>query len=342
MAAVGNSRNSVPSRADLVKALGLSSGHGLAPQVVQPEAGPHTSEASVGTSDADDVLGSFPLPTRAPAASKAGDCVGDGGTSGGGGGVGGGGGGGGDGGDSEGPEPEREPAAPAPLRWLAVALSLSLMLPPSGLVELAVKLSRAVLADPCTLVPPSYGGDLPSSPARRPRLARREGPRRRRFALVQHAAVQASDGENVLLLHPASVAAALLFPAVRAESGAAAPRTTAAEELRRVLAAAAALVPDDARLRFQHGPLPGSTVGEGGRVVGGAGGASRSAAELASMSLRCQLAGLADALEAAREREAALAARLITRRAVSLAVQQGKVRKGRRLRDYRQPYLHGI
>ncbi|GLC58083.1 hypothetical protein PLESTB_001316600 [Pleodorina starrii] len=162
--------------------------------------------------------------------------------------------------------------------WMAVAISLALVIPPSSLMALLLHLSRPLLQPLQERHP-------------RPRLAR-VTPRKRRFVLLQHAATQALDGsESFLLLSPRSVAATLLFPAASDEA-AVAP-AEADDDLQRAIMHVAAVVPG--------------------------------IAQLPSLPLNAQLTGLAEALTAAYERETRLAARLITRRAVSYALSNEKI-----------------
>ncbi|GIL48930.1 hypothetical protein Vafri_5420, partial [Volvox africanus] len=102
----------------------------------------------------------------------------------------------GDGGRGDGDPLPKGPSFQSQL-WMAIALSFAVVIPPSLLAALLLMLSRPL-------------AHLRQNP--RPRLAHRVAPRKRRFVLPRHAAIQALDGESFLLLSPRSVAAALLFP----------------------------------------------------------------------------------------------------------------------------------
>lgn len=168
----------------------------------------------------------------------------NGGSGGEGGGTGGGGTGDGEGECPDGPLPQRSTLHSD--IWIAVAISLALLIPPGALMALLLTLSRPLL-EPKSLKRPA-----------RPRLARRITPRKRRFVLLQHAATHVLyGGESFLLLSPHSVGATLLFPAGGSPSKAAAYGTDAEAVPRAVLTTAADVpcLPLSAQLASLSGAL---------------------------------------------------------------------------------------
>ncbi|GLI66931.1 hypothetical protein VaNZ11_010970, partial [Volvox africanus] len=170
--------------------------------------------------------------------------------------------------------------------WMAIALSFAVVIPPCALAALLLMLSSPLV-------------HLEQNP--RPRLAHRFPPRKRRFVLPRHAATQSLDGESFLLLSPRSVAAALLFP----PRGAGDAAMDAATD-------AVASSSSDCNNIFRRGILAMDVE------IPGMG-------DLPALPLSAQLTTLAEELMSAYEREARLAARLITRRAVSYALSNEQI-----------------
>lgn len=216
---------------------------------------------------------------------------GDGDGGGGPGGSGGSGGGGGSGddaadgeGDRDGEAPERSEGSQVPL-WLSVALCVSLVVPPNGLVELVLRLTRQLLSHHARLTE-RHG----------PRLARRIA-RRAGVTRQQHASVQT-------LLSGTCGRAHLPLPLLLMD-----PTESAAtyELMQQIEALLKTLQPAE---------QPAIGVGTEGEDP---------AQGVTVALLNAQLARLAAALEEVREREARLAARLLVRRAMGAVLNDEKV-----------------
>ncbi len=190
-------------------------------------------------------------------------------------------------GDRDGEAPQRSEGSQVPL-WLSVALCVSLVVPPNGLVELVLRLTRQLL---------SYHARLTEQHG--PRLARRIA-RRACFTRQQHAAAQT-------LLSGVGGRGHLPLPLLLVD-----PTESAAtyELMQQIEALLKTLQPAEGGAHVSIGVGTGDEDPVQGVTVA---------------SLNAQLARLAAALEEVREREARLAARLLVRRAMGAVLNDEKV-----------------